>query len=174
MESGRKVVVASSDDVLIIDYGYGAFRLWPETDTRFIAEDSEDSVLFEFGEDGGVNKIWAEQLCYLEAASAAKRDDLASTLTWVSHAVEKFPESPRAHINLAKVLHGTGKPGEAMPHVRTALEMDPTNKAALGLLFRLRLRRFGWIIGVVVVVLGLLLTARFVRRKKSRTRHSHS
>ena len=164
MESGRKVTVTASDDALTIEYGHGTFRLWPESESRFVAEDSEDPVLFEFGADGRVSEIWAEQLCYLEAASAVRRGDLETVVTWVSHAVDKFPESSRAHFNLAQVLNGTGKPSEALTHVQKALEIDPRNRRASQLLMSLQLRRFAWLIGIVVLIVGWQLFLIFLRR----------
>ena len=175
MDSGRKVTVtASDDDALAIEYGYGTFRLCPDSDTRFIAEDSEDPVLFELSADGRVSKIWAEQLCYLEAAAAVKRGDLETAVTWVRQAADKFPESARAHYTLAKVLRGTGKPEEALPQVRRALEIDPEYKDAQRLLRSLHLRRFAWIIGIVAVMLGLPLVLAFVRRRQRRSKPGQS
>ena len=164
MDSGRKVTVSASDDALTIEYGYGTFRLWPESDTRFIAEDTEDPVLFELGDDGRVSKIWAEQLCYLEAAAAVKQGDLETAATWVMHAVDKFPESSRAHYNLAQVLNGTGKPSEALTEVRKALEIDPGSRNAHQLLISLQLRRYAWIIAIVTLIFGWQLVLIFLRR----------
>ena len=167
MDSGRRVTVAASrDNALTIDYGNGTFRLRPESDTRFIAEDSEDPIIFELASDGRVSNIWAEQLCYLEAAAAVVRGDLETVVTWVRHAADKFPESERAHYTLAKVLHGTGKPNEALPHVRRVLEIDPKHKDAKRLLRSLQLRRYAWIIGSAAVLLGLPLVIVFIRRRR--------
>jgi hypothetical protein len=170
MDSGRKVTVTASDGGLTIEYGNGTFRLWPESDTRFICEDSEDPVLFELGPNGRVSKIWAEQLCYLEAAAAVKRGDLEAVLTWVRRATDKFPESARAHFTLAKVLRGTGKPKEALPHVQKALEIDPAYEDAQWLLMSLRFRRFAWVGGILASMVGLALVLAFVRRRQHRSK----
>ena len=162
MPSSRKVTVSFLDDMLAIDYGYGTFHLQPESDTRFIAEDSRDPVLFELDGDGRVTEVWAEQLCYLEAAAAVERDDIEAAVTWVRHAVDKFPESSRAHFNLARALHGTGKSSEALLHVQEALELDSRNRGASRLLTQLRLRQAGRI--GLVLILGLPLTLLAVRR----------
>ena len=164
MDSGRKVTVNASDDELTIEYGYGTFRLWPESHTRFIAEDSEDPVLFELAADGRVSKIWAEQLCYLEAAAAVRQGNLEAAVTWVRQAVDKFPKSSRAHYNLARVLHGTDEPSEALAHVRKALDIDPRNRGASELLIRLQLRRFAWMIGILALLLGWQLILILFRR----------
>ena len=164
MDSGRRVTIIASDDALTVEYGFGTFRLWPESDTRFIAEDSEDPVLFELDADGRVSKFWTEQLCYLEAAAAMKQGDLVAAVTWVRHAVDRFPESSRAHYNVARALNGTGKPSEALAHVRRALEIDPRLSGASELLIRLQLRRFAWMIGIVALILGWQLVLIFIRR----------
>lgn len=164
MDSGRKVTVAASEDGLTIQYGFGTFRLWPESDSRFIAEDSEDPVLFERGPNGRISNIWAEQLCYLEAAAAVKRGDLETAAAWVRQAVDKFPDSSRAHYSLAQILNGTGKPSEALIHVRRALEINPRKRGASQLLIRLQLRRFAWLIGIVALILGWLLVLIVFRR----------
>lgn len=164
MESGRKVVIAADDEVLTVDYGYGTFRLLPQSGTRFIAEDSEDPVVFELDADGRVNKVWIEQLCYLEAAAAVRRGDIEGAVTWVSQAAERFPESARAHYNLAKALHGTGRSSEALNQVRAALDIDPDINGAFGLLIRLYLHRFSWVIGIF----ALILVWQVVRRVRQR------
>lgn len=125
MDSGRKVTLAVSGEALTIDYGTGEFRLWPESDTRFVAEDSEAVVLLELGANGRVDRIWVEHLCYMEAVAARDRGDLETVLTWVTHAADRFPGSPQAHLSVAQVLIGTGRPDEALPHLQQALEIDP-------------------------------------------------
>jgi len=171
MESGRKISVTAAGGALTIDYGRGTYFLRPESDTRFIAEDMEDAVLFDLAEDGRVNKIWVEQLCYLEATAAAKRGELNATLKWLRSAIEKFPESSRTHFNMAKVLQGTGKSSEALPHVRRALEIDPKNKGAADLLRTLQLRRFAWVIGIFAL-LAAWLVVRVVLYRRRRNRQA--
>lgn len=166
MESGRRVAVTSSGDGLSLDLGYGAFRLEPESATRFRPEDSGDPVLFELSPDGRVSRVWSEQLCYLEAADAVKRDDLEAAVAWVQRGAERFPESSRLQYNLARALLGTGRRAEALSHLRTALEIDPHNRAATKLLTRLRLRRFApWIVLALILAwpLALLVLRRMDR-----------
>jgi len=166
MESGRRVTLAVSDSVLTIEYGSGTFRLWPESETRFIAEDIEDPVIFELAGDGHVSRIWSEQLCYLEAGAAVKRGDPDAAVTWVRQAVDKFPESARAHYNLARALQGTGQAEEARAQVQTALDIDPGYRDARRLLRNLQLLRFGWIIGLVAIAGVLLAGIVLVRRRR--------
>ncbi len=177
MASGRKIVIAATDDVLTIDYGHGTFRLLPQSGTRFIAEDSEDPVVFELDADGRVSEVWVEQLCYLEAAAAVRRGDIEAAVTWVSQAATKFPESARAHYNLAKALHGTGRSSEALNQVRAALDIDPDVNGAFELLIRLYLHRFSWVIGIVVLILGWQVIRGVRRRARLRAalamRNSH-
>ena len=143
LESGRTVTVATAGSVLTLEYGAGTFPLVPVSDTRFIAEDSEDPVVFDLGAGGLAARVWTEALCYLEATDAAKRGDLETATTWVRHAVDRFPESSRAHVTLARLLDGTGRPAEALTQVRQALELDPGNTEAASLRLRLQLRRDG-------------------------------
>jgi len=140
LESGRKATVAIADGALTLEYGTGTFHLLPVSETRFIAEDSEDSVEFEFGADGRADQVWTEPLCYLEANDAVQRGDLAAATTWVRHAVEQFPKSARAHLTLARILDGTGHPAEALTQVKKALELDPGIKDAAGMRMRLQVR----------------------------------
>jgi tetratricopeptide (TPR) repeat protein len=168
MDSGGRIRLAVTNGALTIDYGFGTFRLRPASDTQFITEDSGDPVIFELAEDGQVRKVWSEQLCYLEAAAAVKRGDLAAVVMWVGQAVDYFPESARAHYNLARALHGTGKPEEALVHIRKALSINPGYGDAQRLLTSLQLHRFAWIIGLVAVVVVLLLGGVLVRRRKAR------
>lgn len=170
MDSGQRVTVTSANGALTIEYGRGTFGLCSESDTRFIAEDSQDPVLFQLSADGRVSSIWTEQLCYLEAAAAVKRDDVKSAVTWVRQAADKFPESARAHFTLAKVLSRTGKPDEALPQVQRALEIDPDYKDAQRLLRSLHLRRFAWLVGIVAVILGSPLVLAFVRHRLNRSK----
>lgn len=156
LASGRKATVAIADGALTLEYGTGTFRLMPVSETRFIAEDSEDPVEFEFGADGRADQVLTESLCYLEATDAMQRGNLDAATTWVRHAVEKFPESARAHSTMARILDGTGHPAEALTQVKKALELDPDIKDASGLLMRLQLRRNAWLIGI-----GALLVVSF-------------
>ena len=169
MESGRSIAVTMANDVLSLDSGEGVFRLHSQGDARFTAEDSADPVLFEFGDDGQVSNVWTEQLCYLEAAAASKRGDFDSVLSWVNHAAEKFPDSSRAHLNLARALHGLGQSDAALPHLHRALEIDPTNRHAQALLRNLNIRRLAWIPALAVIGVGALL---FVRRSRKKRRNS--
>ncbi|MCF7687032.1 MAG: serine hydrolase [Cephaloticoccus sp.] len=169
MESGRKASVAIADGALILEYGTGTFRLWPVSETRFIAEDSENLVEFEFGADGRADQVWTEPLCYLEATDAVQRGDLAAATTWVRHAVEKFPESARAHFTLARILDGTGHPAEALTQVRKALELDPDLNGAAALRLQLQIGRYGWVIGMGILSLFSFLVYWYLRRRQAQT-----
>ena len=166
MESGRIVTISRVDDGLAIDYGFGTFRLLPESDTRFMVEDRYDPVLFERDGTGRVSRIWMEQLCYLEAGAAVKRGELDDVVTWLRHAVEKFPESARARFNLARALSATGKRPEALSQVKRALDMDPDITGASWLYVKLQLRRFAWMIGFLVLMIAGLSAFGLVRRHR--------
>jgi len=64
---------------------------------------------------------------------------VAAALAWTTHdrnadyrssetlwrtAVAARPQNPRAHNNLGQAIHLSGRPGDAMPHYRKALELD--------------------------------------------------
>lgn len=53
-------------------------------------------------------------------------------------AVDLSPDSPTSHNNLGGALASAGRFAEAMPHIRRALEIDPTYAPALDNLRKLR------------------------------------
>ncbi len=156
-ESGRAVKISLSGGVLTIDYGLGLYRLFPESETRFRMEDSEDPVVFDLDSDGRVSGVWTEELAYLEAAAAVQRGEPLVAVSRVERAAERFPESARLHYNLARALAGTGSADEAMDQLGTALALEPDYPAASNLLLRLRLRRYGWFVGGAGVLLMVLV-----------------
>jgi CubicO group peptidase (beta-lactamase class C family)/uncharacterized protein YuzE len=157
LESGRAVRIASSAGVLTIDYGVGLYRLFPESEARFRMEDAEDPVVIDLDSDGRVIGVWTEQLAYLEAAAAVLRNEPEAAVAWVEQAEEKFPESAKVHYNLAQALSGTGKPDEAMDHLRIALGIDPDHRAASSFLRLLQFRRYAWLIGAISVLMMVLV-----------------
>lgn len=165
LESGRTAEIASSDGVPTLDYGFGLYRLLPEGATRFRMEDVGDPVEFDLDADGRVVDVWTEQLAYLEAGAAVQRNDPRAAVARVAEAAERFPGSATLHYNVALGLGGIGRPDEAMEHLRTALDLDPDYRAASMLLWRLRLRRYAWLIGVLGVLVVTLVAVR-VRRKR--------
>jgi len=168
LESGRVVSIVLSDDVLAIDYGMGLYRIVPEGETRFRMEDSHDPVVFDIDSDGRVVGVLTEQLAYLEAGAAVERGTPASAVAWVTRAAEAFPESPTVHFNLARALHGTGRPDEAMDHLRIALDLRPGYRAASSYLRRLNLLRFAPLGAVSVLMLVIAWVV--VRRARERGR----
>ena len=165
-ESGRTVRIASVAGALTIDYGLGVYRIFPESDTRFRMEDTQDPVLFELDPDGRVRSAFSEQLAYLEAGSAVQRGSPDTAVDWVRKAAEAFPESPTAHFNLARALSGTGRPAEARDHLRMALSLDPGYDDAERLLIRLQIRRYAWLIGALAIVAAWLLVRRMRRWRR--------
>jgi tetratricopeptide (TPR) repeat protein len=168
LESGRVVSIVLADEVLAIDYGMGLYRLVPEDETRFRMEDSHDPVVFDIDADGRVVGVLTEQLAYLEAGAAVERGTPASAVAWVTRAADAFPESPTAHFNLARALHGTGRLDEAMDHLRIALDLRPGYRAASSYTRRLYLLRFAP--HGAVSVLMLVIAWVVVRRARERGR----
>jgi len=151
LESGRAVSIASSDGALTIDYGLGVYRLFPESDTRFRMEDSQDPVVFDLDSDGRVTGVFSEPLAYLEAASAVQRGSPEAAVDWVVKAAEAFPESPRVHYSLAQAFSGTGRPEEALDQLQIALSIDPDYDDAERMLRRLQIRRYALLIGALAM-----------------------
>ena len=164
LESGRAVSIASSDGGLTIDYGLGVYRLFPESDTRFRMEDSQDPVIFDLDSDGRVTSVFSEQLAYLEAAAAVQRRSPQTAVDWVVKAAEAFPESPRVHYSLAQAFSGTGRPDEALDQLRIALNLDPDYDDAERMLRGLQIRRYAWLIGAFAMVAVWWFVRRMLRR----------
>ncbi len=61
----------------------------------------------------------------LALLAAARNDDYRTPLGIWTDAVNKRPDNPRAHNNLAQVLYIDGKPAEAAEHLRRALALKP-------------------------------------------------
>jgi CubicO group peptidase (beta-lactamase class C family) len=170
LESGRTVRVAPSGGVLTIDYGLGHYRLLPESETRLRMEDAEHPVVFELDAGGRLIDVWTEQLAYLEAAAAARRGEPEVAVAWVTGAAEKFPESARAHYNLARALSGIGETGDAMEHLRLALDIDPDYRAASHFMRSLQFRRYAWLVGLTGVFLVVVVWVARLRRNGARRR----
>jgi len=170
VDSGRTVAIGSSDGMLTIDYGLGLYRLLPESETRFHMEDAEDPVLFDLDADGRVIGVWTEQLAYLEAAEAVRKNAPEIAVARVAAVAEKFPESARVHYNLARALSGIGKPDEAMDHLLVALTIDPDYRTASSLLRRLQFGQYAWLIGTmgILVMAGAWVGVGRLRRNGTR------
>lgn len=155
--------VSASGDSLFLDYGEGVFLLLPAGERRFVAEDSGDPVVFEGARDGARGRVLSEPILYRAAGAASGRGDAAAAVAWVEEAVRVFPESPRAHVNLARAYLGTGRPDEAAAQVDEALRLDPEFGEAEQLRRSLRARPpWVWVL-VAGALLGLVW---FVRRSR--------
>lgn len=66
----------------------------------------------------------------LFSATVARNRDYRSSLSIWTDTVEKAPDNPRAHYNLANALSASGRAAEAIPHYETALRLQPGYVAA--------------------------------------------
>jgi tetratricopeptide (TPR) repeat protein len=80
----------------------------------------------------GKTGFWAAPLAVLAAvvaalgwATVARNSDYRSLLALWQDAVDKCPDNPVAHYNLATVLDGADDTGEAIEHYREALRLKP-------------------------------------------------
>ena len=158
--SGDSVVIGSYEGHLTIDWGRGAYELVPEGGARFRVKDSGDPLLFDFDDQGRVRDVWSEPLTYLEAARAVRAGRVDDAADEIAAAVERFPESATLRYNLARAVAGTGRVGDAMVHLRDALRLDPDYREASTLLRRLLARRYGWIVGTLLILFGGVLYMR--------------
>ncbi|MEQ9568603.1 MAG: serine hydrolase [Longimicrobiales bacterium] len=147
------VRVSASGDSLFVDYGEGVFLLHPAGGHRFVTDDSRDPLEFERDANGAVARVLSEPILYRAAASAAARGDTAAAVARVEEAVRVFPESPRAHVNLARAYLGTGRADEAAAQLDEALRLDPALDEAEQLRRSLR----GWSPRGWLVAAGALL-----------------
>ncbi len=159
--------VRASGDSLFLDYGEGAFLLLPTGDHRFVAEDSGDPVVFEVGVDGAPGRVLSEPILYRAAGAASGRGDADAAVAWVEEAVRVFPESPRAHLNLARAYLGTGRPDEAAAEVDEALRLDPDFADAERLRRSLRARQpWVWLLAAGAL-LGVVGFVRWGQRRRA-------
>ncbi len=115
---------------LTLDSGQGRFDLVPVDEAEFIAPDLDERVYFHRDESGEPFTLVMESLIErkAQAESLLGRMDRAIELFRLN--CRYYPDSFRAHDNLAEALIFSGKPELAMKSVRASLKLNPSGTFA--------------------------------------------
>jgi tetratricopeptide (TPR) repeat protein len=72
----------------------------------------------------------AEMAVLLLAQALTKSGRTDEAISYLQELVTRRPQSLDAHLNLGRLLRASGRPSEALPHLRTAHQLDPEHEPA--------------------------------------------
>ncbi len=129
------ITVRLEGETLVIETQFtGAYGLAPMQPDYFLTEDMLAYVYFEKKANGGSGDLHWE-MTYMRAFDAQlNAGDIEGAMSTAEQSVELFPKSSLSHAMLGIAFDATGDPGLAAELCEAALELDPRNVEAKGLL----------------------------------------
>lgn len=119
---------------------------------RFIISDLHEPLEIEVNDVGELIDIKTPKLFFIQAATAAKYDDLLIAESWVEKAIKMNPNSPIPYVNLAKIQIERGNKEGAKENLQKALSIEVNNKQAKKLYNKILLKQY-FLPGLMVFIL---------------------
>ncbi len=157
LDNGLLVSINFKNETLFVDWGTGKFELSYLNNNRFIISDLHEPLEIEVNDVGELIDIKTPKLFFIQAATAAKYDDLLIAESWVEKAIKMNPNSPIPYVNLAKIQIERGNKEGAKENLKKALSIEVNNKQAKKLYKKILLKQYFFHGLMILILVGFYL-----------------